>query len=108
MFASGRSQTQIWGMTVLDTALCFEARAKKRQVEREPRKKIEIGGQVFRQSEATGSGIAVSTNIVARGQGNQAKSVTQSVGNIGGVRNSLLLDLWLFTLWKMWASRCLY
>ena len=52
---------------VLDTALCFEVRAKKRQVERESRKKTEIGGQVIRQSEATGSGIAVSTNIVARG-----------------------------------------
>ena len=89
-------------------ALRFEAQTKKRQVERESRKKTEIGGQVFRQSEATGSGIAVGTNMVARGQGNQAKSVTQSVGNIGGVRNSLLLDLWLFTLWKMWASWCLY
>ena len=39
---------------------------------------------MFRQSEATGSGIAVGTNIVARGQGNQVESVTQSVGNIGG------------------------
>ena len=33
---------------VLDTALRFEARAKERQVEREPRKKAKIGGQVFR------------------------------------------------------------
>ena len=69
---------------VLDTALRFEAQAKKRQVEREPRKKAKIGGQLFRQYEATGSRIAVGTNIVAQGQGNQAGSVTQSVGNIGG------------------------
>ena len=69
---------------VLDTALRFEARAKKRQVEQEPRKKVKTGGQVFRQSETTGSGITAGTNIVARGQGNQAGSVTQSVGNIGG------------------------
>ena len=33
---------------VLDTALRFEAWAKERQVEREPRKKAKIGGQVFR------------------------------------------------------------
>ena len=39
---------------------------------------------MFRQSEATGSEIAAGTNIVARGQGNQSGSVTQSVGNIGG------------------------
>ena len=39
---------------------------------------------MFRQSEATGSGIVVGTNIVAQGQSNQAGSVTQSVGNIGG------------------------
>ena len=38
---------------------------------------------MFRQSAAIGSGIAAGTNIVARGQGNQAGSVTQSVGNIG-------------------------
>ena len=50
---------------VLDTALSFEARAKKRQIEQEPRKKVKTGGQVFRQSEATGSGIAADTNIVA-------------------------------------------
>ena len=61
---------------VLDTALRFEARAKKRQVEREPRKKAKIGGQVFRQSEAIGSGTAAATNIMTRGQGNQARSVT--------------------------------
>ena len=70
---------------VLDTTLHFEARAKERQIEQEPRKKVKIGGQVFRQSEATGSGIAVGTNIMARDQGNQAGSVTQSVGNIGGL-----------------------
>ena len=69
---------------VLDTTLRFEARAKERQVEREPRKKAKTGGQGFRQMEATGSGIAVGTNIVARGQGSQAGSVTQSMGNIGG------------------------
>ena len=51
---------------VLDMALHFEPRAKERQVEREPRKKAKTGGQVFRQSEATGSGIAVGTNIVAQ------------------------------------------
>ena len=33
---------------VLDTALRFEARAKERQVEREPRKKAKTGGQGFR------------------------------------------------------------
>ena len=33
---------------VLDTALRFEARDKKRQVEREPRKKAKTGGQGFR------------------------------------------------------------
>ena len=69
---------------VLDTALHFEARAKERQIDQEPRKKVKTGGQVFRQSVAIGSGIAAGTNIVARGQGNQAGSVTQSVGNIGG------------------------
>ena len=52
---------------VLDTALRFEARAKKTQVEREPRKKAKVGGQVIRQSETTGSGITAGTNIVARG-----------------------------------------
>ena len=92
---------------VLDTALRFEARAKKRQVEQEPRKKVKTGGQMFRQSETTRSGITASTNIVARGQGNQAGSVTQSVGNIGG-SGALLSNLWLFTLWKMWASWCLF
>ena len=40
----------------------------------------------FRQSKATGSGIAAGTNIVAQGQGNQAGSITQSMGNIGGSR----------------------
>ena len=70
---------------VLDTALRFEAQAKKRQVEQEPRKKVKIGGQVFRQSETTRSRITAGTNIVARGQGNQAGSVTQSVDNIGGL-----------------------
>ena len=57
-------------------------RAKERQIEQEPRKKAKTGGQVFRQSEATRSEIAAGTNIVAQGQGNQAGSVTQSVGNI--------------------------
>ena len=38
---------------------------------------------MFRQSEATGSGITAATNIVARGQGNQARSVAQSAGNTG-------------------------
>ena len=33
---------------VLDAALRFEVRAKERQVEREPRKKAKIRGQVFR------------------------------------------------------------
>ena len=70
---------------VLDTALHFEALAKERQIEQEPRKKTKIGGQVFGQFEATGSGIAAGTNVVARGQGNQARSVTQSMGNIGGL-----------------------
>ena len=40
---------------VLDTTLRFEARAKERQIEQEPRKKVKTGGQVFRQSETTGS-----------------------------------------------------
>ena len=71
---------------ILDTALRFEAWVKERQIEQEPRKKAKTGGQVFRQSEATGSGIVAGTNIVARGQGNQAGSVTKSVGNIGGSR----------------------
>ena len=52
---------------VLDMALHFETRAKERQIEQELRKKVKTGGQVFRQSEATGSGIAAGTNIVARG-----------------------------------------
>ena len=52
---------------VLDTVLRFEARTKERQVEREPHKKDKTRGQVFKQSEATGSGIAVGTNIVAQG-----------------------------------------
>ena len=52
---------------VLDMALRFEARTKERQVEREPQKKVKTRGQVFRQSEATGSGITVGTNIVAQG-----------------------------------------
>ena len=68
---------------VLDTALRFEARAKEMQVEREPRKKAKTGGQVFKQFEAIGSGITAATNIMARGQGNQARSVTQSAGNTG-------------------------
>ena len=54
-------------LDVLDTTLRFEARTKERQIERESRKKVKTGGQVFRQSEATGSGIAVGTNIVAQG-----------------------------------------
>ena len=73
---------------VLDTVLRFEVRAKERQIEREPRKKAKIRGQMFRQSEATGSGTVVGTNIMARGQGNQARSITQSVGNIGGSKAS--------------------
>ena len=67
-------------------ALRFEARAKKRQVEQEPRKKVKTGGQVFRQFETTGSGITTGTNIVAQDQGNQAGLVTQSVDNTGGSR----------------------
>ena len=39
---------------------------------------------MVRLSEATGSGIAASTNIMVQGQGNQVGSITQSVGNIGG------------------------
>ena len=35
---------------VLDTALRFEARAKERQVEREPSKKAKTGGQGIRQT----------------------------------------------------------
>ena len=52
---------------VLNMALRFEARTKERQVEREPHKKVKTRGQVFKQSEATGLGIAVGTNIVAQG-----------------------------------------
>ena len=52
---------------VLDMALRFEAQAKERQVEQEPRKKAKTGGQVFRQSEATWLGTTVATNIVTRG-----------------------------------------
>ena len=52
---------------VLDTVLRFEARTKERQVQREPHKKVKTRGQVFRQSEAIGSGIAVGTDIVAQG-----------------------------------------
>ena len=52
---------------VLDTTLHFEARAKERQIEQEPRKKAKTKGQVFRQSEATWSRIAAGTNIVTRG-----------------------------------------
>ena len=52
---------------VLDMALRFEMRTKERQVERKPHKKVKTRGQVFKQSEATGSGIAVGTNIVAQG-----------------------------------------
>ena len=37
---------------------------------------------MFGQSEATGSRTTVGTNIVARGQDNQAGSVIQSMGNI--------------------------
>ena len=66
---------------VLDTALRFEARAKKRQVEREPRKKAKTRGQGFRQTEATRSGTVAATNTISRGQGNQARSVAQSAGN---------------------------
>ena len=51
---------------VLHTTLCFEARAKERQIEQEPRKKVKTGGQVFRQSEATGSGITVGIISVAQ------------------------------------------
>ena len=57
-------------LNVLDTALCFKARAKKRQVKREPRKKAKTGRQVFRESEVGGLGTAVGTNTVAQGQGN--------------------------------------
>ena len=68
---------------VLDTALRFEARAKRRQVEREPRKKAKTARQMYRQSKAGRSGIAAGTDIMARGQSNQARSVTQSAGNAG-------------------------
>ena len=68
---------------VLDTALRFEAQAKERQVEQEPRKKAKIARQMYRQSEAGGSGTATGTNIVARGQSNQARLVTNSAGNAG-------------------------
>ena len=68
---------------VLDTTLHFEARAKERQDEREPRKKAKTGRQVFRQSEAGGSRTSTGFNIMARGQSNQTRSVTQSTGNIG-------------------------
>ena len=54
-------------LDVLDTVLRFEARAKERQVEREPRKKAKTWRQMFRQSKVGGSGIAAGTNIVARG-----------------------------------------
>ena len=72
-------------LDVLDTTLRFEARAKERQIEQEPRKKVKTGRQVFRQSEATRSGIAVGINSVAQGQGSQVGLVTQSMGNIGGL-----------------------
>ena len=52
---------------VLDTVLCFEAWIEERQVEQEARKKVKTWRQVFRQSEVTGSEIAVSINIVAQG-----------------------------------------
>ena len=39
---------------------------------------------MFRQSEATRSRTAAATNIMTRGQGNQARSVIQSMGNTGG------------------------
>ena len=84
-------------LDVLDTTLHFEARAKERQIEQEPQKKVKTGGQVFRLSEATGSGIAVGINSAAQGQGSQVGLVTQSVV-ISGVRSSLLSKLWLFTL----------
>ena len=66
---------------VLNTALYFEARAKKRQVKREPRKKAKIGRQMFRQSKASGSRTTTGIDIVARGQSNQTRSVTQPMGN---------------------------
>ena len=43
---------------------------------------------MFRQSEATGSGTAAATNTMGRGQGNQARSVTQPAGNTGRSRAS--------------------
>ena len=52
---------------VLDTALRFEVWIEERQVEQEARKKVKTWRQVFRQSEVTGSEIAVSINIVAQG-----------------------------------------
>ena len=69
---------------MLDTALRFEARAKERQVEREPRKKAKTGGQGFRQTEASGSGTVAATNTMARGQGNQARSITSQRVTLGG------------------------
>ena len=50
---------------VLNTALHFKVRAKERQVEQEPRKKAKTEGQMFKQSEATGSGTSAGTNIMA-------------------------------------------
>ena len=39
---------------------------------------------MFRQFEATGSETIAGTDIVARGQSNQTRSVTQPVGNTRG------------------------
>ena len=68
---------------VLDTTLCFKTQAKERQVEWEPRKKAKTRRKMFRQSEASGLGTAIGTDMVARGQGNQRRSVTQLMGNNG-------------------------
>ena len=39
---------------------------------------------MFRQSEASGSGTVAGTNIVARGQSNQTRSVTLPTSDTGG------------------------
>ena len=55
--------------------------SQERQVERETRKKTKTERQMFRQSKAGGSRTTVGTNIMARGQGNQTRSITQPTSN---------------------------
>ena len=66
---------------VLDTALHFEAHAKKRQVKQEPQKKAKTRRQMFRQFEASGSRRAAGIEIVAQSQSNQTRSITQPTDN---------------------------